>query len=287
MPEYTVIIIRSVFAFFFVLLIARILGKKQIAQMTFFDYITGITIGNIAASLAINTNIQPLNTIIGMIIFTTFSILIAFFALESLKIRQIVEGSPTTLIQDGNIIEKNLLKVRMTFDDLMMGLREKNVFKLADVESAVLETNGKISVMKKTENNPLTPKDIGLPVESEHAPSLIIMDGYVLRKRVQYLGYSEEWLLGEIKKQGAEDFKDVFLAQIDSKGNVHVDLYNEEKKPQQVKQKPLLAAQLRKMQGDLESFAIQTDDQVAKKMYLNQSKELQDLINKVIPYLKE
>ena len=286
MSEITVIIIRSIFSFFLILLLARLIGKKQIAQMTFLDFITGIAIGDMASSLAIDTSVQLTDAIIGLLIYTALPILIAIGALKSLNFRSLVDGSPTILIENGNIIEKNLRKVRMTFDDLMVGLRGKSVFKLADIESAVLETNGNISVMKKTEYNPLTPSDIGLPVESEHVPTLIIMDGYVLSKRLQYLGFSEQWLMGEVMKQGADDFKDVFLAQIDSMGNVHVDLLNEEQKPQQIKQKPLLAAQLRKIQGDIEGFALQTDDQIAKQMYYNQSKELQDLINKVNPYLK-
>ncbi|WP_068676511.1 DUF421 domain-containing protein [Oceanobacillus sp. Castelsardo] len=287
MPEYVLVMIRSIFAFFILLLLARILGKKQIAQLTFFDYITGITFGNIAADLAISTDMSLFNPIIGLLIFTVFTLLMAYGSLKSLKFRNIVEGGPKILIRNGSILEKNLFKVRLTFDELMMGLREKNVFKLADVETAVLETNGKISVMKKTEYNPLTPKDIGMPVESEHTPSLIIIDGYVLTKRLQYLGYSEEWLLGEVMMQGAKEFKDVYLAQIDSKGNVYIDLFDDKEKTQQIKQKPLLAAQLRKTQADLESFALQTNDQVAKQMYYNQSKELQALIAKVNPYLKE
>ncbi|OZU87337.1 DUF421 domain-containing protein [Virgibacillus indicus] len=286
MPEYIVVIIRTVFAFFILLLLARILGKKQIAQLTFFDYITGITIGNMAAYLAVDRGIQIIDSVIGLLLFTILTLVIAFGAMKSTKFRKIVEGDPIILIRDGHVLENNLFKTKLTFDDLMMGLRNKNAFKLADVELAVLETSGKISVMKKTEFNPLTPKDIGLPVESEHTPSLIIIDGQILTKRLDYLGYTKEWLLGEVMKQGAKGVKDVFLAQIDSKGNVYVDLYNEKDKSPQIKQRPLLAAQLRKMQADLESFAIQTDDQAAKQMYYNQSKELQDLINKVNPYLK-
>ncbi|WP_010530306.1 DUF421 domain-containing protein [Lentibacillus jeotgali] len=287
MPEYMVIAVRTLFSFFFILLMARILGKKQLAQLTFFDYITGITIGNMAAAMAIDTTLQPIDAVIGVTIFTIMTILIAKGAMRSLKFRKLVEGSPLMLMRNGNVLEKNLSKANLTFDDLMMGLREKNVFKLSDVETAVLETSGTISVMKKTEYNPLTPKDINLSVESEHEPSLIIVDGVLLSKRLKYLGYSEEWLLGEVMKQGGSGFKDVFLGQIDTKGNVYADLYDETKKTQQVKQKPQLASQLRKIQAELESLAIQTDDKTAKQMYYNQSIELQNLIDTINPFLKE
>lgn len=175
----------------------------------------------------------------------------------------------------------------MTFDDLMLSLREKNAFKLSDVELAVLESNGKVSVMKKALYQPLTPKDLGMVLEEEHMPSLVIIDGHLLEKRINYLGYSKEWLLGEIIKKGAKDFKNVFLGQIDSKGNVYVDLYNDQIKVEQVQQKPLLAAQLRKVQADLENFAIQTNDENAKKIFYDQSMELQEIINKTNPFLKE
>ncbi|WP_373894765.1 DUF421 domain-containing protein [Virgibacillus sp. CBA3643] len=287
MPDYILIVIRSISAFLFILLLARILGKKQIAQLTFFDYITGISIGNMAASAAIDTNMQLIDGIIGIFIFSILSMVIAFGAVKSLKFRQIVEGSPIIVMRNGKVLEKNLAKVRMTFDDLMLGLREKSTYKLSDVETVTLETNGELSVMKKSEYQPLTPKDIGMMVEPEHTPSLIIIDGKLLRKRLNYLGYTEEWLLGEVMKQGAENFNDIFLAQIDSKGKVYVDLYDDKEKAPQMKQKPLLAAQLRKMQADLEGFAIQTNDQNAKQMYYNQSKELQDLIDNINPFLKE
>jgi len=237
--------------------------------------------------MAVDTTLQITNGLIGMVIYTVLTIVIAYGAIKSFRFRQLVEGSAITLIQDGNVLEDNLAKVKMTYDDLMMGLREKNTYEIADVATAVLETNGKVSVMKKPEHQTLTPNDMGMLVEPEHhKPSLVIIDGQLLEKHLNYLGYTKEWLLEEVIKQGAEAFNDVFLAQIDSKGNVYVDLYNDKEKVTQVKQKPLLAAQLRKMQADLEGFAIQTNDPNAKQMYYNQSGELQDLIDKINPLLR-
>src|SRR5699024_12288698 len=104
----------------------RLLGKKQIAQLTFFDYITGITIGNISAQMAVDTTLQVTNGLIGMVIYTILTILIAYGAIKSFRFRQLVEGSAITLIQDGNVLEETLAKVNMTYDDLRMGLRWKN-----------------------------------------------------------------------------------------------------------------------------------------------------------------
>ncbi|WP_010281972.1 DUF421 domain-containing protein [Bacillus timonensis] len=286
MPEYLIIVIRSIISFIVLFILARILGKKQISQLTFFNYATGIAIGSMAAAVAVDSAIELLNGIIGLIVYSVLTYLIAFGAQKSFTFREIVESSPTVLIRDGKVLEKNLGKNKMTFDDLMTGLREKDAFKLADVELAVLETNGQLSVMKKSEKQPVTPKDLGIIVEEEHMPGLIIIDGHLLEKRLSYHGYTKDWLLDEIMKQGANDIKDVFLGQIDSNGNVYVDLYNDESSEQQVKQKPMLAAKLRKLQADLENYSLETNDPNARQMYYNQSKELQQMIEIINPYLK-
>ena len=233
MPEYVLVASRVALTFVILLALTRILGKKQISQLTFFDYIVGIVIGDMASTIAIDTTIKFSYGLIGLVGYTILSVIIAFGAIKSFKFRELVESSPSILIKDGKIMEKTLLKHRLTFDDLLNGLREKDAFNLSEVELAMLETNGQISVMKKPEYQALTPKDIGLRVEEDHAPSLVIIDGTLLEKHLIYLGYSKDWLLKEIKKQGANQFEDVFLAQINSDGSVYVDLFNDKKTVQQ------------------------------------------------------
>jgi uncharacterized membrane protein YcaP (DUF421 family) len=285
MSEYVLIASRVALTFVILLTLARILGKKQISQLTFFDYIVGIVIGDMASTIAIDTTMKFSYGLIGLVGYTILSVIVAFGAIKSFKFRELVESSPSILIKDGKIMEKTLLKHRLTFDDLLNGLREKDAFNLSEVELAMLETNGQISVMKKPEYQALTPKDIGLSVEEDHAPSLVIIDGTLLEKHLIYLGYSKDWLLKEIKKQGANQFEDVFLAQINSDSSVYVDLFNDKKTVQQEKQKPNLAVQLRKVQADIESMASQTKDHNAKNMYFTQSKELENMIKKLNPYL--
>lgn len=285
MPVSMLILFRALFSFVMILIMARIMGKKQISQLTFFDYIVGITIGNIAASLAINQQTRILNGIIGLLVWGLLPILLGFLSIRWNGFRLLVEGRPTVLVENGKVLERNLHKTKMTADDLMVNLREKNAFKLADVELALLETNGKVSVMKKSDKQPLTPQSMGMTVEAEHRPAIVVIDGHVLHKSLSDQGYSKEWLLGELMKQGANDFSDVFLAQVDSKGNLYVDLYHDKAQLPQIKQKPLIAAQLKKVQADLENFALQTEDQTAKQMYAQQAKSLQDSIQQLQPYL--
>ena len=227
MPEYVEVGLRAIFSFIVLFTLARILGKKQISHLTFFDYVVGIVIGDMASTMAIETQMKITNGLIGLVVYTLLSIIIAYGAIKSFKFRDLVESSPSILIKNGKVMEKNLFKHKMTYDDLMNGLREKDAFIIDEVEMAILETNGQISVMKKPEYQALTPKDIGLRMKDNHAPSLIIIDGTLLENRIKSLGYTKDWLHSEIKKKGAKDFKDVFLAQIDSNGNVYVDLYND------------------------------------------------------------
>ncbi|WP_071394663.1 DUF421 domain-containing protein [Bacillus tuaregi] len=285
MPEYVMVIGRSFLSFIVLFILARILGKKQISQLTFFDYVVGIVIGDMASTVAIDADMKYLHGVIGLVVFTLSSLLLSFGAIRSFKFRDLVESSPTIMVKNGKIMEESLKKHKMTFDDLLNGLRVQGAFKLSEVEIAILETDGQISVMKKPQYESLTPNDIGLETEEDHAPSLVIIDGKLLEKRLHYLGYSQEWLLDEIKKQGAEEVKDVFFAQLNSDGSVYVDLYDDKEKKKQEKQKPQLAASLRRVQADIESLATKAKDRNAKQMYYNQSMELQNVIKKINPYL--
>jgi len=227
MPEYVIVIIRAVSALTLLFILTRILGKKQISQLTFFDYAVGISLGAMTGKFVIDTSIPFINGVIGLTVFTALAIIINFGTMKSFKFRDLIESSPSILIKNGQVLEKSLFKNKLTFDDLMMELREKGTFKLAEVELAVLETNGEISVLKQSEYQPLTPKDLEVEVEKEHMPLLIIIDGKLLEERINYLGYTKDWLMDELMKQGAKDFSDVFLAQMDSKGQVYVDLYED------------------------------------------------------------
>lgn len=227
MPELVLILIRSLTAFLLLLLLARIMGKKQISQLTFFDYCVGITIGSIAATMSVDQNIKAANGILALLVWGLVPIILSYVSLKSMWFTKLMDGSPSILIQKGKINEKNLKKNLLIIDELMLLLREKGVFKVSDVEMAVFETNGQLSVMLKAEQQPVTPSTMRISVKPEHGPTLLIADGQLLKKGLKERGYTESWLLSEVQKQGAKHFYDVFLAQIDSNGNVHVDLYDD------------------------------------------------------------
>ncbi len=285
-PTTHEVIYQSIIAFFVLFILARVLGKRQIAQLTFFDYITGLTLGNIAAAWSLD-EVRTLHAILALVLWSLLSIVLAFVQKKSYIVRTALDGKPITLIENGQIMEERLSNVHMSVDELLMLLRQKDVFNVSDVESAVFENNGKLSVMKKTELQPLTPMAAGVSVASQQQPQILIVDGKVIQQSLDKLGYTQEWLLGEVMKYGAQNFKDVFFAQFDSNGKVSVDLYNDSVLKPQVKMKPLLAATLKKLEADMETFAIETENEAAKKTYTEMANQLNHLIQNVLPYLKE
>lgn len=227
MPDFLLILIRSILSFVVLLALTRIMGKKQLSQLTFFDYVVGITIGSIAATMSVDKNVQISNGVVSLIIWGLFPILLGYFGLKSRKLIRLTDGRPSIVIKNGEVLEESMKKNQLAIDEIMMLLREKGVFKVDDVEIAILETNGELSIMKKSDLDPLTPRLLGMKVELEHAPSLLIVDGQILNKNLSTLGYSKQWLMKELEKQGIFSIGEVFLAQIDSKGNIFVDQYSD------------------------------------------------------------
>lgn len=227
MPELLVILIRSIVAFFVLLGLTRIMGKKQLSQLTFFDYIVGITIGSIAATMSVDQNIKISNGLISLIIWGMLPLLLGYIGLKSGKLLRLTDGTPAIVIKQGKVMENEMKKNQLAIDELMMMLREKGVFKLDDVEMAVFENNGELSVMKKTAVDTITPQTLGLKVSNEGPPSLLIVDGHILHNNLTALKLDRQWLMKEIQKQGVYSEKDIFIAQVDANHNLYIDLYND------------------------------------------------------------
>ncbi|WP_202079240.1 DUF421 domain-containing protein [Caldalkalibacillus salinus] len=287
MPDMVVILVRGLLGFILLFFFTRLIGKKQINQITYFEYIVGIAIGGIAAELTFSPDVRMANFILGMVIWGLLPILVAKLELKSHRFRTMTEGRPTFLVRHGRVLEDNMKKENMTVDELMIHLRQNNAFKLSEVESAIMETSGQVSVLKKSDRQPLTPKDVGMNVKPEHQPRLVIIDGNVMENSLNTYGYSKAWLLDQVKKQGASTFSDVFLAQLDSKGNVYMDLYNDQKEMPEVKQKVVTAASIKQLQSDLERFAVQTENEEAKQMFKRKAQQMDQLLDEISVYIKE
>lgn len=285
MPELVLIFIRSVTAFILLLVMTRIMGKKQLSQLTFFDYCVGITIGSVAATMSVDQNVKMANGFISLIIWGLFPIILAYLGMKSRKFIDITDGRPAIVINNGKVLEKSMKQNQLAIDELMMLLREKSVFKIEDVEMAVLETNGELSILKKAAQQAVTPEVLGIQVIEEEAPTLLIADGTLLEKNIAMLSYSKQWVLDEIKKQGASDIKDVFIAQIDDSGKLYLDLYDEKKQTQAKKQAQLLSDALHDLQIDLNRFSKQIQGNKALLGQEEQVIQLQKTIGETLSYL--
>jgi uncharacterized membrane protein YcaP (DUF421 family) len=205
--------------------------------------------------------------------------------MKSKTFRDFIEGRATVFIKDGKIMEENLKKEKYTTDELLELLRKRDVFKVADVEFALLEPTGDLSVMLKKENQPLTPKDVNLTVASVKEPQTVIMDGEIFDEPLTTIGRSRSWLKTELEKQGVT-IENVFLGQVDSYGQLTIDLFDDKLQVTSPQEKPLILSTMKKCQANLELFALGTEAQEAKQMYSNNSKKLQEAIDKVTPILK-
>lgn len=286
MPEWLNIAVRSTIFVVALFFITKWLGKKQISELSFFEYVTGISIGSIGAEVAMGLDSNIFHGIIGIVVFGTVPFLSGLLSLKSKAFRDFVEGRATVFIKDGKIMEDNLKKERYTTDELLELLRKKDVFQVADVEFAVLEATGDLSVMLKKENQPLTAKDINLDVPTVKEPQTVIMDGKILNEPLATIGQSRAWLLTELEKLGVA-IENVFLGQVNSYGEVTVDLFDDKLQVPSPQERPLMLSTLKKCQADLELFALATESKSAKQMYNNNSKKLQEAIDKVSPFLKK
>ncbi|WP_412674582.1 DUF421 domain-containing protein [Aneurinibacillus aneurinilyticus] len=189
------------------------------------------------------------------------------------------------LVKNGKILEDNLKKEHINTDELLAQLRLKNMFKVADVEFAILETNGQLSVMPKKDAQPVTVKDLQLNLPAEVEPETVIMDGQVLLDPLRASGRTAQWLDTELKKTGVK-LENVFLGQVDDKGALYLDLYNDQLQVPQPSENQLLLATLKKCQADFEMFALETQNKEAKRLYSKAADKLQHTIEQVNPYLR-
>jgi uncharacterized membrane protein YcaP (DUF421 family) len=285
MPGWIHIVIRSIIFLLILLITTKMLGKKQISELSFFEYVSGITIGSIAGEVITGLESNPYHGALAIVMFGLVTLLVDFLSLKSKTFRDVVEGRGTVIIKDGKILEENLKKEKYTLDEISALLRQKDIFRVADVEFAVLEPRGNLSALLKKENRPLTPKDLQMKTADEKEPQTIIMDGSILDEALRASGKSRGWLQLELEKLGVT-LDNVFLGQVDSYGELTVDIYDDKLKIPSPQQRPLLMATLKKTQADLEIFSLQTDCEKTKAMFKKNADLLENVIEKLKPYLR-
>lgn len=217
-------ITRTTVTFTVLLFLARMLGKEQLSQLTFFNYVTGITVGSIAGEIVAHDDTHYLNAITSLVWWSILTIFVGYITMKSDKLKEILDDKPATVIKDGKILEKELKTSRLPMGDLMMLLRLQGVFSVKEVHYAVLETNGELSIFKKVSQQPATKQDVKASTTiPKYMPSQIISDGKIVKKNLHELSLTEEWVMNELKKQGIQNVKEVFYAEIETNGSLHID----------------------------------------------------------------
>ncbi|WP_459479496.1 YetF domain-containing protein [Clostridium saccharoperbutylacetonicum] len=227
MNEGLVVLVRSVIAFFSLLIFAKILGKQQISQLTFFDYALGITIGSIAATLTTDLSSRAWPHFVGLLTWSALGYLMEYITEKWRYAAKYIEGEPTIIIMNGKIMEDVLRKMKYTAADIMGLLRNKDVFDLSQVDFAIIEPNGQLSVLKKPEYEPLTPKDMNIQKKTTGISTELIYDGILISQNLRQLNKSNQWLMSELRSQGIKDVSDVFLATLTPSGSLYIDKYKD------------------------------------------------------------
>ncbi|MBM7855301.1 uncharacterized membrane protein YcaP (DUF421 family) [Desulfohalotomaculum tongense] len=283
MPEWLNVLIRSAALFALTLLLVRLMGKRQTAQLTFFDLVTAIVLGVLAAAVSLNI-ISVSKGLVALAVWTVLPILISLLSLKYKIVRDIVQGRETILINHGKVLEDKLMEARLTPEDLLSKLRQKNIFQVADVEFALLEPNGDISVHLKKDKQPLNAKTMGINVAEETVPQTVMLDGIIMDEPLRAMGLNRNWLHTELEKAGVAP-ENVFIAQVDSVGQLYLDLFDDAVKVPKPTARELAYYTLKKCQADCEIYALSTKDAEAKKMYARSAEELSEITEHLKPLL--
>ncbi|WP_240873524.1 DUF421 domain-containing protein [Shimazuella soli] len=219
-------IIRTILSVFLLIISIHIIGKQLISRMTYLHYIVNITLGSIAANIAFETKLNFFNLTVSLTVFVTLSVLLSHLALKSHTFKKWIIGQPITLIDKGKILEKNLSKTNMSLEVLTQNLRKKDIFDLDEVEYAVLEMDGGLSVLKKTMYLPLTRKDLAFQKSDISFPVELIVDGEIIFKNLMKKNLTMKWLENELAKRKLV-YNNVNYMVLGTNNQLYIDLYQD------------------------------------------------------------
>lgn len=284
MQTWLQVLLSSIVLFFLLLISIRIMGKRNIVRMTPFRFVSYMVMAVIAAIMSLNLITDLTFGLVALSVWIILPIALEYLSLKSKWIHDIVNGKETVLIKHGKIMEENLLQTRLTPEELLRELRSKNVFNLADVEFAIMEDTGDINAFLKSHKSPVTSFGLGIKVAPLAEPQTVILDGNILNESLCSLGFNREWIAIQLETIGVS-IDNVFLGQVDSSGDLYLDLFDDSIQLPQPKVKEMLYANFESSQADLMNFSLETSNEAVKTMYLEHAKTLEKLMKKLKPYL--
>lgn len=219
--EFLYIILTALGSILVLFVLAKLMGNKQMSQLTLFDYINGITIGSIAAEMA--TSLEEFwKPLTAMIVYTGVVLLFTLLSAKSMPLRRLLAGRSIILLENGKLYKKNLARARIELGEFLSQCRIKGYFNIADIQTAVIEPNGHISILPRAMSRPATPRDLSLAPEQDKAPFAVILDGKVMMKNLSALGRDMNFLEKELAAQGVKSVRGVFYASLDPSGSLSV-----------------------------------------------------------------
>ena len=219
--EILKVILTSLLSVAVLFLIAKILGHKQMSQLDFFDYITGITVGSVAAELATELE-KPWKPLIAMVIYGGTTFLLGILTSKFSKTRKYVNGTPTIIMDKGKLYRDNMKKAKLDLSEFLVMCRQQGYFNLDDIQTAVFEYNGRLTVLPVSAKRPVNPSDLDLFPQPEYISTEIIMDGKILEENLKRRGLDRKWLEKQLAGQGYRDAKEIFLALCDDQNNLTI-----------------------------------------------------------------
>ncbi|MGN0275799.1 MAG: DUF421 domain-containing protein [Hominisplanchenecus sp.] len=234
MKEIWYIICLSLGSILTIFVLTKLMGYRQMSQMSMFDYVNGITIGSIAAEMATSLEESFVQPLTAMIVYALVAILLSFLGSRSIRARRVIEGKPLVLMDHGELYRENLKKAKMDVTEFLVQCRVNGYFDVSKLETAILEGDGKISFLPRSSERPVTPADLNLSAAPEYLTANVILDGKLMAQNLKHTGKDEKWLINQIKGQGADGIEDVLLATCDVSNKVTVFLKNHRKEAKSV-----------------------------------------------------
>lgn len=229
MSDFLNICFRTVLVLIILFFITKMMGKKQISELNFFDYVVGITIGSIAADISLDIEKDMIAGIAALFIYGFISYIISFVSIKSILARRFFIGVPTVLVEKGKIIESGLKKSKIDVNDLLMEARENGYFNLDEIDYALMEVNGNISFLPKEKEKPVTKRDMKIKCSNEGLTVNAIIDSKYMVNNMKAINKDKEWLDHELKVNGYDNYDNILLATIDN--NYKVTIYEKNVKP--------------------------------------------------------
>ena len=208
------VVIRALISLITLFLITKLIGKKQVSQLSLFDYVIGISIGNFAAEMTINLESDEIYGIVAVLIFGFIAYLVSILTMKSIKLRRFFMGTPTILIEHGKLIQDNFYKVRYDINDMLEQCRVNGYFDISEIDYAIVEANGELSILAKSEYLPVNRNDMKLKVSKNGLCANVIIDGKVMYNNLNKINKDEKWLNKELRLKG-KDISDIILATVD------------------------------------------------------------------------